>query len=192
MGARMGITIKQICRKSRKNPSTKINSILINKNPHIPPGKLDIIIQYQAISPHPPEDQSESCSADQYHKDHAGQLCGFVALSRSDFSGSIFCAMAASISAPMAPTAADSVGEAIPKKIDPNTAKIRSRGGNKRSQYVSDNSVHPQVVLSAGGSGRSVPRIYEDIDHKQAYQHKARYHRAHKQATNRHTHNITQ
>ena len=32
--------------------------------------------------------------------------------------------------APIAPTAADSVGVAIPKKIDPKTEKIKAMGGN--------------------------------------------------------------
>ena len=66
------------------------------------------------------------------------------------FKDNLLCKTASS-SAPIAPTAADSVGEAIPKKIDPNTAKIRIRGGDKIVSMFRKLSSF-ETVLSAGAA----------------------------------------
>ena len=58
---------------------------------------------------------------------------------------------AASSSAPSAPTAADSVGDAIPKKIEPSTATTNASGG-RRLFSIRVTSPRESVVLSAGAA----------------------------------------
>ena len=115
-------------RKSRKKPIRKISNILKNKNTTLPdssPAKLSRIIE----SPPRPLNTSEKAVAPT--KIINTMLVNFmvkVADSRSAKNVKFLLLMAKRI-APMLPKAADSVGEATPKIIEPNTTIIKNSGG---------------------------------------------------------------
>ncbi len=66
--------------------------------------------------------------------------------------------------APIAPTAAASVGEAMPAKIDPNTATIKKSGGNSALPMRARNckpviALNSSVEIGGATSGRRCAMI---------------------------------
>ena len=122
--------------------------MLINRKPHLPPGR-PAIASATIRSPFMPLNTRPKAVAPIRIKNTmlVRRVVWRMASCRF-FRFSFLCA-AARIKAPIAPTAADSVGEATPKKMEPSTAMIRSSGGR------SVNNTAPRATPSgpAGSAG---------------------------------------
>ena len=121
--------MKHISIKSRKNPRMKIIIILIKIKP-VAPTPIDE--KNVATSLSPPRALKTSPKAVAPMRIIKTILVSFVASiapSLSDVNDNRL-RIIARTRAPDAPTAAASVGDAIPIKIDPSTANIRAIGGN--------------------------------------------------------------
>ena len=128
MGASTGTIMKVISIKSRKQPARKIIPITTLRMPHLPKGRPRIRSRTWA-SPFKPRNTSPRVVAPtRIMKTMQVRLVVPFMTSIRVFRLSFPCMAVRSV-APTAPTAAASVGEAIPAKIDPNTAIIRNKGG---------------------------------------------------------------
>ena len=127
-GPTIGTITNTIWKKSKKNPNKKITTITINKEVIAPPGIF--VIKFSTIrSPPKPLKTSENKDAPIRIKKTIDEI--FNVSSQADITdfNSIFFLMD-KIMEPKAPNHADSVGVAIPNKIDPKTTIIKLKGGN--------------------------------------------------------------
>ena len=129
-GAIIGTTIKQISIKSKKKPSRKISSMLSKRNVHLPPGNWSKSSNISSSPPMPTKTRPKAVAPIKIKKTMlVKRVVCCIAWFRLP-NVNLPCMSASSI-APKAPTAADSVGDAIPKKMEPKTVRINASGGNK-------------------------------------------------------------
>ena len=130
IGVNIGTQIKTIDVQSRTNPSKKVTARKNRMTPVVPPPKPLAIAD--TISPPPltakmpvnivpPATISRIIAVMRTVSDRESTNEGMV----------IPPLMTARITAPATPTAAASVGDAIPPNSDPSTANINSKGGTK-------------------------------------------------------------
>ena len=133
MGAKMGTTIKQICKKSRKKPRQKIRAMLTVRKPQAPPGNW---VRTCATRSSPPIPRNTSPKAVAPMRIRNTMLVSLVVsvMAARNLSRLSWRCNAAKTRAPKAPTAADSVGEATPKKMEPNTPTTKTKGGSSVTQ----------------------------------------------------------
>ena len=154
MGARMGTTMKQIWRKSRKKPSRKMRSMLAMRKPSVPPGRLVITSSTRWSPPMPRNTRPKAVAPIRIRNT---MLVSRVVRRMASFNlsrESCPC-RAASSSAPSAPTAADSVGEAIPKNMEPRTPTTSASGGNRVRNTLRARFSSVSAVIAGATSGLS-------------------------------------
>ncbi len=127
-GARIGITMNAISKKSMNIPRMNISTLTAIRNPSGPPGSLSNRCSTQmwpSAALNVKLNTVEPIRMNSTKQDSLAVLSS-ACLSKSKLSWRRAVAM---IRAPNAPIAPPSVGVAIPRKIVPRTRKIRTRGG---------------------------------------------------------------
>ena len=129
-GPTIGTTTKVISIKSRIKPSKKITSMTMKVAPTSPPGICSNSLCINASPPYP-RNTSENTDAPIRIKNTIAVVRVVErATSRAAFIVIDLASKARRI-APIAPTAAASVGVAIPVRMEPRTANIRTKGDTR-------------------------------------------------------------
>ena len=126
-GAAIGTTTKMISNVSRKKPRKKITSITASTAVKAPPGS-DESAACTRFSPPTAEHEAEDARTEQDDEHHRGDGQRRRMTSRRIARLKLRLAAESSI-APTAPTEADSVGVAMPARMEPSTDRISSSGG---------------------------------------------------------------
>lgn len=148
-----------------------MTSITRKRKVYFWPGRLTRASSVDGACAAVEEDHGEGGGADEDGENHGGDLDRSEGCLLDHFQLSLRY-MAARIIAPMLPTAADSVGVAIPRKIEPSTRKIRINGGRTATK------ARPRLPVAVPSLGRhgwgdifSDERIAEDEDDIKSNQH---------------------
>ena len=127
-GARMGMTMKAISKKSMKQPRMKIRMLTTIRKPSAPPGMSSNRCSTQMC---PSAALKVKLKTVEPIRMKSTKVDSLAVLSRACLSRSMPMRLleTAMISAPNAPMAPPSVGVATPRKMVPRTRKIRISGG---------------------------------------------------------------
>ena len=122
------MAIKQISINSRNTPKTKITRLLTSRKASLPPGKLTSRFVMRILPPRASNTREKKEDPNKIINTTAETTAVEWAASWINFALNLPF-KAASPQAPTAPTQPASVGVARPKKMLPNTAKMRNKGG---------------------------------------------------------------
>ena len=145
--------MKVISMKSRKNPARKRVIITIASTPHLPKPSSIMKLRIRSSPPRPRKVRPKACAPTRMMNtiDVSRTVVRMTPkiISMENFRVTITSSMAA-----VAPTAAASVGEARPTKIEPSTDTISTRGGTReRITRVNISAAEIDASSSAGMAG---------------------------------------
>ncbi len=152
-GATSGRMIRVISTQSRKNPSRKVIASTVSSTPVWPNGRPVSAARITSSPPRPRSTAANTVAPMKMPKMNAAVRLVWYSASLS--TGRFRRRLAAAISnAPKAPTAEASVVVAMPKKIEPSTAKISASGGTT-AQNTSSRARASSFGRFAGAGAKS-------------------------------------
>jgi len=128
IGISIGTKIKEISIKSKKNPKRKISSILVKIKTNFPASRSVNVLLKRESPPSPLKTNEKAVAPIKIMKTILVRVAVYLAASKNFLNSNRFL-ISDNIIAPKQPSAPDSVGEAIPKIIDPSTIVISASEG---------------------------------------------------------------
>ena len=134
-GPTIGTTTRVIWIKSKINPNKNISIITTRTAPNAPPGN-SVNIPVIRSSPPNPLKTRENTEEPKSIINTMAVISVVVSTASDKFFLVRLLLLSANIIAPKAPTPAASVGVAIPRRIEPSTDEINTKGGNKEVSII--------------------------------------------------------